>query len=69
MKHKYKVKSNDNSEPLGTNETLDDRLVAIGGWFCSGDVDAQNYLWCLEKAFEHWGWIPPMTRRGKAVKG
>ncbi len=55
MKYKYgyKVKSNNNKELLGTNETLDDRLVAIGNWFCSGDVDIKNYLWCLEKAFEH----------------
>ena len=57
----YKVKSNGNTEPLGMKGSLDERLLAIGLWFCQGDIDASNYLWCLEKAFEHWGWAAPKT--------
>ena len=50
------VKNNGNTTPLGTNKTLDERLVAIGIWFAVGTIDKKNYLWCLERAFEHWGW-------------
>ena len=62
VKYGYKVKSNGNPESLGMNKTLEERLVAIGGWFAGSEVDAKNYLWCLEKAFEHWGWQPPESK-------
>lgn len=58
---KYKVKSN-NNKPLAESKKLSERLLRIGAWLCTGDVDDNSYLECLEKAFEHWGWIPPKTK-------
>ena len=55
----YKVKSNDTAEPLGMDDTLNDRLIRISIWFATGDIDVNAYLQCLEEAFVHWGWHPP----------
>jgi len=43
MKH-YKVKSNNNPEPLGMSKTLTERLTRIGIWLCMGEVDNNGYL-------------------------
>ena len=59
----YKVKSNSNPEPLGMSKTLEERLTRIGIWLFMGEIDNNNYLRCLETAFEHWGWIPPQASR------
>lgn len=58
----YKIKTRANVEPLGIHKTLEDRLLSIGFWFSNGTLDANGYLWNLETAFEHWGWIPPRQR-------
>ena len=59
----YEVKSNGNREPLGTDSSLEMRLLSVGFWFLKGEIDANDYLQCLEKAFEHWGWSAPKPER------
>lgn len=60
-KKKYKVKSNNNPKPLAESKTLNERLLSIGTWLAMGSIDDDSYLWCLETAFEHWGWTPPKS--------